>query len=559
MRGRVGPRAVALLLACLLLAACDPPAVQAPSNPLPAPSGQATTPPATPATTAGGGTFRYSIEEPTAVLAPLMAHGADRAVVDAIFDSLTDTDLAGDPVPAAAVAWEPANDARIWRFGLRPDATFHDGAPVTAESFVVAWSTLVREGPMAHLLRDVLGYDDVRHGTAQTLSGLVAVDPLTLEVRLTTPRSDLPVVASHPALGPVQPAAVAADPAGQREQPIGNGPFRLSEPWAHDDFIRAVRWEGWANGSRPVDSVAEVVFAISDIDLGFLAFRQGRSHLAAVPPEALELAAEEYPATGGPYNGPGLITGSRAEAYVLGINPQVPPYDDVRVREAVSLLVDRQRIVGENEGGNLDPSLSLLPPGLSPESVGVCDRCTYNPTGAGQRLDAAGVDTLTFAFNADGGHERIRDVLRDALATQGALLVSNGRGLPLPFEAYLDDLAEGDVGMFRLTLAADVPSTLDVLHPLLHSSQVPENGGLNYMRIDIPLVDALLEQAATTVDHAARERLLRRVEALVVNQHGVVVPVVSYRLAVVVSDDVASLRLDAFGDTDLEMVRLRDP
>lgn len=567
MPGRVAPRRpcprrlrlAGALLACLLLtAACDPPAVQAPSNPLASPT---VTPDEdgseAPVVGVTGGTFRYGIDEPTAIVPPLMQGLDDRAVVDALFDSLTDTDLAGGPVPAAAVAWGQANDSRIWTFRLRPDATFHDGSPVTADAFVSAWNALVAGGPMAHLLRDVVGFDQVVAGELPTLSGLTAVDPLTLEVRLVTPRADLPVVLSHPALGPVQPEAWAADPMAYGDQPVGNGPFMASEPWAHGEFIRAARWPGWRNGTRPDDGIGEVVFRIADIDFNFLAFRQGRRDLSPVPPEALELAAEEYPASGGPYNGPGLVTGPRPVAYVLGINPAVPPYTDVEVRRAVSLLVDRQRIAAENESGNLDPALSLLPGPLSPESVGSCERCTFNPTGAGLRLERAGVDTLTFDFNAGGGHERVRDALRDALVSQGALLISNGRGVPPTFEDYLARLATGRIGMFRLTLAADVPSTFDVLFPLLHSSQTPANGGLNAMHIDIPQIDALLEQAATITDQASREQLLRRVEGLVVNRDAVVVPVVTYRHAVVIADTVTSMRYDAFGDTDLEQLRLR--
>ncbi len=505
--------------------------------------------------TVAGGTFRWAIGEPTSILPPMASTTDDFAVVDALFDSLTTAGVAGRPAPSAATEWSANDDATVWTFHLRPGATFQDGTPVTAEAFVEAWSTLVAAGPMQHLLRDVVGHAAVVRGAATTLSGMRATSADTLEVTLSRPRGDFPILTSHPSLGPVQPSAVAADPAAHALQPVGNGPFRASEPWVPGEFVRAARWDGWTNGDRPEDGVGEVVFRIADLDTNFLAFRQGRRDLARVPPEALELAAEEYPASPGSYTGPGLVTGATPETYLLAIDRSVEPYEELEVREAASLFVDRQRIAAENDGGNLDPATSLLPPAISRGSAGMCELCTFNPSGAADRLADAGVPGLTLAFNAEGGHERIRDVLREALSDRGYTLVSNWRGAAPTLVEYLDRLASGGIGMFRLPLTADVPSSLDILYPLLHSSQTPDRGGLNYMRYQDPQVDALLDQAAQIVDVDQREALLRRVEEIVVNRDQVIVPVVTSRLAVVVGEDVTGVRVDPFGGVDLTTVR----
>lgn len=546
----------ALGLVLLLAGACTPAPRQVAPNPL----ATATPPSASaspgPAEGVVGGTFRWGIGEPSAIVPPNASTQDDNAVVDAIFDSLTAIDARGRPVASAAVDWVPSDDVRTWTFALRPDATFHDGEPVTASAFMLAWSQVAAEGAMGHLLRDVVGYDAVAAGTASALSGLSSPDPLTLAVRFKTPRADFPALVSHPALGPVHPVAQPADPAGYGQQPIGNGPFRMTEPWAHGEFIRAVRWPEWRNGAGTPDGLGEVLFRIGDLDANFTAFRQGRRDFAQVPPEALELAAEAYPPTGGEYLGPGLITGALPEVYVFGINPAVEPYTDGAVREAAMLFVDREGIAATNAGGNLDPARSLLPPALSPQSVEVCDLCTFNPSGAASRLEDAGVRALTLIFNADGGHERIRDSLRDALGEGGFGLVSNRRGPAPDFATYLDWLRGGRDGMFRLSVRADVPSSLEVLYPLLHSGQTPEQGGLNYMRYADPVVDSLLDQAARTVDSSSRVGLLRRVEAIALNRDHVIVPVVTSRHAVVIGDHVMGARYDAYGRMDLTAIRL---
>lgn len=540
--------AVLLVLLSFGAAACDPPAspradTRSPTAADPSIEGSPSPP--------TGGTFRYGIGEPTGIT-PLTAVTADdRAVVDAIFDSLTAWDEVGRAIPAAAVSWVPQADAARWTFTLRPDATFHDGTPVTAAHFKATWDRLAAEGAMGYLLQDVVGYEALQRGDAAGLAGLEATAPLELDVTLVRSRADFPVVVGHPALGPVLGQALSDDPDGYAERPIGNGPFHMTEPWSRGDFIRAARWEGWRNGEHVDGGIAEVLFRIADLDINFLAFSQGRRDFTAVPPDGLELAASEYPQRGSGWNGPGLITGGRPEVYLLAINRQVPPYDTRTVREAVSLIVDRATIAAENAGGNLSPATSLLPPALPGAREDVCELCTFNPSGARARLNQAGVSQLTLAFNADGGHERIRDTLRTALSGIGVSLVSNGRQPAPDLAGYQAALEGDDIGLFRLPLSADVPSTLSLLHPLLHGDRVPEAGGQNYLRYDDPTVTALLDQAARTLHDQTRERLLRRVEDIALNRDHVVIPVVTYRHAMVASDQVQNLRYGPFGLVNL--------
>lgn len=545
---RAATAAKGVLVVTLLVtaAACDPPqSTEPPSEPGPTVSAGATEP--------GGGTFRYGIGEPTAIVAPLAATIDDQAVVDALYDSLTTWDPAGRPLPSAAASWISSDDLTQWVFTLRPGATFHDGTPVSAEDFRRSWDTVITSGVMGHLLSDVAGYSSMVQGVTPSLPGLRVEGADTLHVSLSRPRADLPVLVGHPALGPLHPADDGPEPI---LQPTGNGPFALTEPWAPDAFIRAARWEGWRNGERTELGIAEVVFRSADVDINFLAFVQGRRDFTAVPDDAVALADEDYPGQAGTWDGPGLITGGTPEMYVLAMNPEVPPYDQLAVREAVSLIADRVRLAMENEGGNLAPATSLLPPALPGVRVGTCDLCTYNPSGAADRMQAAGVSQLSLWFNAGGGHDRVRDVLRDALSDIGVGLVSNGRGAPPDLAAYQQLLAAGDVGLFRLPMVADVPSSLSVLLPLLHGDQTPEAGGLNYMRYDDPQVTALLDQAARTVDVLTREVLLRRVEDIAVNRDSVVVPLFSYQHAVVASEAVSGLRYGPFGLLNLTEVVL---
>ncbi|MGI9017055.1 MAG: peptide ABC transporter substrate-binding protein [Euzebya sp.] len=514
------------------------------------------TPPPSATPVQGAGTFRYGIGEPTAIVPPLARSSDDRAVVDALFDSLTAWDVAGRAVPAAAESWFPNADLTTWTFTLRPQATFHDGDPVTADGFRQSWAGLVNDGSVGYLLEDVVGYAAASRGDTTSLAGVRALDDHTLQVSLVRPRADFPVVVGHPALGPIQTAQREADPQGWMEMPAGNGPFVMTEPWVHGDFIRAARWDGWVNGEWSVSGIAEVLFRIGDLDINYLGFTQGRRDFTAVPTDALPLAAAAFPRQGGTYNGPGLITGRRPEVYVLEINPSVPPYDDLRVRQAVSLIIDRMSLAADNEGGNLAPATGLLPPSLPGSRQDDCELCTFNASGASSRLEDAGVRQLTLDFNAAGGHERIRNLLRQALSDIGVALVSNNRGPAPTLAEYQEELVAGRVGLFRVPLVADVPSALSVLYPMLHGREVPQNGGLNYMRYNDPTVNSLLDQAARTLDEVQRGALLRRVEDLALNRDQVVVPLFTYQHAVVASERVSGLRYGPFGLLNLTEISL---
>lgn len=532
--------AVAAVAMLLIAASCSEP----PPATLPTPSRQ----PTEVTTEAQGGTFRWAISEPDAILPWRATTPGALAVVDALFDPLLTYDADLGLVAGAAESWLPVDgDPARWRIVLRAGSTFHDGSAVTAADVAFSWAQAVREGPHGWFLRDVVGHEQVRAGQADELAGVHVVGDRIIEVELSGPRADLPHVLTHPGLAPVPRAAYEADRDGFAEQPIGNGPFIMAEAWAHDEFIRASRWDGYRTVAEQA-RIAEVLFQISDIDTAFAAFRQGRRDLAALPPEALELARAEF--------GEGVTLVDSATTYLLAFNTTRRPYDDREVRRAISQLVDRQEIATQLQPGHLIVADSVLPAGLGGPATSPCDACTFNPVGAGRTLERLGVDQLSFAFNAGGGHEQVRDILREDLSTIGVALVSNRRGPAPSFPEYLEWLSTGRVGMFRDAVTAETLSYHDLLYPLLHSSQTPDAGGLNAMRYDSARIDALLEAARRLLDEEERRERYRRVERVALDDQ-VVVPVVGLRDAVVVADRVEGLRVDLFGRVNLTQIELR--
>ena len=168
-----------------------------------------------------GGTLAYYLGDAAYIDPYNMQESEGTQVGQAIFDSLT----AFDPlkpevvIPAAADSWEPSESGKVWTFKLNPNGKFADGTPVTAQDFIYAWNRIAstktkntstgQADPsiLSYHLAVVEGTDDVGN-TDKGISGLKAVDDLTLQVTLKYPFGDFPYVAAHPALAPVPQKAV---------------------------------------------------------------------------------------------------------------------------------------------------------------------------------------------------------------------------------------------------------------------------------------------------------------------------------------------------------------
>ncbi len=518
-------------------------------------------------------TLRWSIGRPAGVVPAAATEPNAVAVVDAVFDSLTAVDADGAVVPAAATGWEPiGGQPDHWRFHLRPGGTFHDGTPVTAEDFAFGWAEAVRAGAAGLPLEAVAGYAEVSAGVTAGLRGVTAPDSQTLEVQLVRPDAELPAVVSTPSLAPLPRAAYARDPAAFQQQPVGNGPFAVTERVDPSRFVRTARFLEWRNGAEPA-RIDGVLFEVEDLDTGYLAFRQGRRDFVSVPPEAIADAAVEFPdSDGDPTTGPGLLTPPQPTVYLLVFNATHPAVADVRVRRTISLAVDREEIADQLGGAfpagvrdrhaPLVPATALLPPGLPGALPGACNACRFDVLpGAAQLFEEQGVEELDFAFNADGGHEVVRDVLADGLglAVPRVTLVSNARGPSPDFTTYLARLRAGTVTVFRFGWGVESPSLGALLRPLLHSESIPSDAnpeGRNYGRYANPAVDELLDEAAAELDPGHRAALFRQAERLALNVDQALAPVVTYRRAAVAAGRVQGLRLSPFGAVNLGEVSL---
>jgi oligopeptide transport system substrate-binding protein len=336
----------------------------------------------------GGGDTSLVLGVPSFFVTNLAPGGTGGSNIDyAVWTPLTTIEAGtGELVAGVAEEWT-SEDQKTWTITLQEGWTFHDGSPVTAQSFVDSWNvTATAENALNGnaQMAVIEGYDEMNPAegkpTADELSGLKAVDETTLEVTLKEPNTLFPYLIANPTFAPL-PERAADDIKAFATHPIGNGPYKLRdggfEPGDQDVFL--VPYEDYQGTPANVDEIDLRVY--QDPATIYTDFQSGSIDLALLDGDNLAAAQQEYPEQVVDVAFPALV--------YLGF----PAYDDRftrEVREAVSLAIDRQAIVDSLLQGNGTPATGLAPDVLAGGGEADCPSCQFDPDAAADALEAAG-------------------------------------------------------------------------------------------------------------------------------------------------------------------------
>ncbi|MFP4311061.1 MAG: ABC transporter substrate-binding protein [Nitriliruptoraceae bacterium] len=392
-RRRLAPVGVALLLLTPLLG-CEPQPTEPPTAPpLTTPEPDADSGPEPVA----GGTLRVGLVVDPVTLDPrFIVDDEGEVIVDALFDPLIRLDERGRAQPGAAERWEVDEDGTSFRFELRP-ATFHDGTPVTAADVKrtfdrIADGTADPPSFLAYLLEDVVGIEEAQRD-GEGLAGVVVEDERTLRIDLRRPHPSFLLTLADPSLVPTPPGA-DADVEAYGSEPIGNGPFAMAGPREPGSFIRIVRHE--EHHAPPL--LDEVLFTLYEPAAADTAqwndLVDGQLQVAQLVPSRREEAIERFGVSVDGYRGPGVLDGIRSPVYLYGFDVTRPPFDDVRLRRAFALAIDRDRLAVEVTEGTRAPASSVVPPAIPGAQPGACDACVFDPDEARRLLDEVIADLV---------------------------------------------------------------------------------------------------------------------------------------------------------------------
>jgi oligopeptide transport system substrate-binding protein len=283
----------------------------------------------------------------------------DTDAVRALFEGLTDYDpktLA--PVPAVATRWESSNDGRVWTFYLRDNARWSNGEKVTAHDFVRSWERTLKIGPLAPHTELLANIEGATPSVAEPhIFGARAIDENVLQVTLQHADSSFPALVAHPVFRPVKVADAESTTRLGSHELISNGAFHLLATETNQVQLERAKTY-WDDASVALDRVTFVNTANAEDALS--AYKAGEIDAvtnAPFEPLALKLLA--------PYHDFHRSTFGALTYYAF--NATHEPFDDVRVREALALSIDRDRVSRDDLGGATVPAGRFFPEAMSGE------------------------------------------------------------------------------------------------------------------------------------------------------------------------------------------------
>jgi oligopeptide transport system substrate-binding protein len=498
-RGGPGVRLAAALTASLTLAALA--ACGAPSGP------------AAPAAGAGARVLvRGGGPDPDS-LDPQKARGFEaQSIVRDLCEGLTTLDHQAGVAPGIASHWSVSADGLTWTFTLRPNARWSNGDKVVAADFVAGFRRLVDPATASGYAQyaDVIAHtDDIVAGRKPSSAlGVAAPDDATLVITLGTPAPYLPALLSHPSTCPVHRPTLARY--GERfAHPgvmVSDGAFVLKE-WVQGAYVLAVRnHDYWNDAATRLDAVKYLI--IPDESAELTRYRGGELEVTTTVPRGqfdwirTHLAAQ-------------LHVSPQLTTYYYGFNLARAPFRDApKLRRALSMVIDREKLtqlvlrVGEL------PAYGWVPPGVdnyTGQSFDYRDEPMHQRIAEAQRLyREAGYSSahpLSFELRYNAGEVHTKLAIAIASMWKEALGV-DVRLAQTEFKSLLQDIARGDVEMFRSSWVGDYNDAYTF------AQYLKSDFGVNLPHYANPAYDALLAKAQSQPDPGARRALLEQAERL---------------------------------------------
>ncbi|QIW15906.1 oligopeptide ABC transporter substrate-binding protein OppA [Pasteurellaceae bacterium RH1A] len=294
-------------------------------------------------------------------LDPQKASGVPESrVLRQLSEGLVITDEADNIIPGVAERWESSPDFKEWTFHLRQDAKWSNGDPVTAQDFVFAWQRLVdpaTASPYASYLNfmQLENAAKVVAGQAPKESlGVKALDDHTLQLTLEASVPYAVELTQHSSLMPVHRASVEkyGDNWTAADKFIGNGAYKISNRVINEKLELVRNDQYWNDKETVIDKATFVVLGES---AGINRFRSGDLDVAMMPQPLYKDAKfqQEY--------GSQIHKFQKLGTFIYKFNMNKAPLDDVRVRKALDLGVDRDVIAHKVLGFGQKPTFTFTP------------------------------------------------------------------------------------------------------------------------------------------------------------------------------------------------------
>lgn len=460
-------------------------------------------------------TFTYRVlDEHSSVDPQVVEDVSGSEIVRDLFEGLYNQDADGNLVPGVALSHTSNDDKTVFTFKLRPDAKWSNGEPVTAGDFVYAWQRLV-DPELASPYQwfgEIMSIENVAEIIAGekpiTDLGVTAVDDTTLEVRLTSSLPHFPLMTTHASTFP-SPEAVIAEFGADWTKPeniVSNGAYVLTEHKPNERSVRERNPMYWDNANTVIDKVVALV--INDENVAFQRYEAGELDRTEIP-------SGQYPELKVSHPDEATVF-PRLCSYYYNVNLREngpEELKDARVRQALSLAIDRDIIVEKVTAGGQFPAYTFTPEataGFSVPDVEAANMTQAERDAAAKALMAEagypdGFD-VQLIYNTSEGHKKI------AIAVSQMWKQKLGVNVELAnqeWKTFLETRGNGDFDIARAGWCGDYNEASTFL------DLVESGSGYNDSAYNNPMVDDLLMQAKSADD---RGPIYTKIEQIIADE-----------------------------------------
>ncbi len=445
--------------------------------------------PGTTAAPSGGSNVLIAAQgaEPDRLDPHLTSAYASFQVLENVYDTLVQP---GDDLtmePALAESWDISDDQLTWTFHLRDGVTFHNGRPLTADDVVYSYNRIMDP--------DVGANNAYRFGSVDSVT---AVDDSTVEIHLTRPTPNLLVnIGGFKGMAIIPKEIV--DDGSIDTHPVGTGPFRFVSSSPDQGIILEKNPDYWGDGpfldGIQFRQIPDETTKLTDLQTGAVDW------IDSVPPQQLDSLANDNSVMVG-------RTPSGTYHY-FALNENRKPFDDVRVRRAIAMAINRADIAEAAQFGAATPNETAIPE----NSFWYHEYAPFQPgdtQGAQALLDDAGVSDLNIDMLVTSDYPET--------VTQAEVIASELQPLGITvqiddvdFNTWLDREGSGDFDAFMLSWIGNIDPD-DFYYAQHHT-----DGNFNFQGYSNSQVDDLLDQARVETDPDARKALYDQAAEMIVD------------------------------------------
>ena len=452
-----------------------------------------------------GGNIIVTYKDDVATLDPAIGYDWQNwSMIKSLFDGLMDyvpgtTELR----PGLAESYDVSDDGKIFTFHLRPGVKFHNGREMTADDVKYSLDRVtnpVTQSPGAGFFASIMGYDAMADGSASELSGVEVVDPATVKITLSRPDATFLHVMALNFASIVPKEAVEEWGTDFGKHPVGTGAYKLANWTIGQQLVFAKNTEYWRAGVPYLD---QITFEVGQEPIvALLRLQKGEVDVPGdgIPPAKFEEVMSN------PAEKARVVEGGQLQTGYITLNVKTPPFDNLKVREAVNMAINKQRITQMINGRAIPANQPLPPtmPGYSKDYKGYAFDADAAKALLAEAGFADGFSTELYVMNTDP-NPRIAQAIQQDLKAIGV-------SADIKSLAQANVIEAGGAGKAPMIWSggmawiADFPDPSNFYGPILGCAGAGE-GGWNWSKFCDPEIDAEATKADSYTDPANPERL----------------------------------------------------